>query len=112
MPDPQPETMKHSAATISTLRRPYRSAMRPAKNAPTAHPSSIEATLKPVPKESAWNAFCSPSTVPLMTPLSKPNRKPPMVATRLISTMKPVFSLLSCVATATFMPVPLDKVSA
>ena len=69
--------------------------MRPAKNAPTAQPSSIEATLKPVPTESESKACCSPSTVPLMTPLSKPNRKPPMVATQLIRMMNLVFSPLS-----------------
>ena len=40
------------------------------------------------------NACCRPSTVPLITPLSKPNRKPPMVATQLIRMMKGVFSPL------------------
>jgi hypothetical protein len=53
----------------------------PAKKAPAAHPRSIEATLKPVPIASESKAFLSPSTVPLITPLSKPNKKPPNVAT-------------------------------
>src|SRR5690349_19503241 len=92
MPEPQPDTMKHTAATISTARRPYRSARRPAKNAPAAQPSSMDATLKPVPIELEWKACSRPSTVPLMTPLSKPNRKPPIVATRLIRMIRPVFS--------------------
>jgi hypothetical protein len=32
--------------------------------------------------------------VPLMTPLSKPNKKPPMVATMLTKTINNIFSLL------------------
>jgi hypothetical protein len=61
-------------------RRPYLSANLPAKKAPTAQPSNIEATLKPVPTLSDSNVVCNPSTVPLMTPESYPNRKPPIVA--------------------------------
>ena len=73
------------------MRRPQWSARRPAKNAPAAQPSSIDATLKPVPMLSELKAACSPVTVPLMTPLSKPNRNPPIVATQLISKTKPKF---------------------
>lgn len=87
MPEPQALTMKHSAATRMMPRRPKRSARRPAKNAPTAQPSSIEATLKPVPTLSESKAACSPSTVPLITPESKPNRKPPIVAMQLMTMM-------------------------
>jgi hypothetical protein len=85
MPEPQALTMKKTAATSSSVRRPNLSARRPAKKAPTAQPSSIEATLKPVPTLSDWKACWRPSTVPLMTPLSKPNRKPPMAATQQMS---------------------------
>ena len=68
------------------------SASRPALKAPTAQPSSIEATSKPRPALVEPNACCRPSTVPLMTPLSKPNRNPPIVATTLINTISRVFS--------------------
>ena len=91
MPDPQALTMKKTAEMIRIARRPILSASVPAKKAPTAHPRSIEATLKPVPTLSELNAFWRPSTVPLMTPLSKPNKNPPIVATRLISNTNPVF---------------------
>ena len=39
-----------------------------------------EATLKPVPMLSDSKVVLSPSTVPLITPESKPKRKPPRVA--------------------------------
>ena len=90
IPEPQALTRKNRAATIRILFRPYLSARRPAKKAPTAHPSNILATLKPVPALSELNALCNPSTVPLMTPLSKPNRNPPIVATMLIKAIKTV----------------------
>ena len=70
MPEPKALTMKNTAATRRMNRRPCRSASRPAKNAPAAQPSSIEATLKPVPTLSESNVVCRPSTVPLMTPES------------------------------------------
>ena len=62
--------MKKTAETSSSVRRPNMSAMRPASSAPSAQPSSMEATLKPVPMDSELKACCSPSTVPLMTPES------------------------------------------
>ena len=65
-----------------------------AEKAPTAQPSSIEATLKPVPADAELNAARSPSTVPLITAPSNPNRKPPIVATQLIRMMYPVFAPL------------------
>ena len=48
--------------------------------------------MKPVPTLSESSACRKPSTVPLITPLSKPNRNPPMVATQLINTISAVFS--------------------
>src|SRR6056297_1816222 len=80
MPDHHALMMK-AIAVIITGFRPTLSAMLPAKKAPAAQPSSMEATLKPVPTASESKACCSASTVPLITPLSKPNRKPPIAAT-------------------------------
>lgn len=57
-----------------------------------AQPSSIDATSKPVSAAVDWKVCFRPSTVPLITPLSKPNKKPPIVATQLIRMMKRVFS--------------------
>src|SRR5687768_17077815 len=94
-PAPIAESRNSTAEMINTVRRPHRSARRPAKNAPIAQPSSIEATSKPTPAELEWKACFRPSTVPLITPLSKPNRKPPIVATQLIRMMKRVFSALA-----------------
>src|SRR5581483_4403266 len=91
-PAPSADSRNSTAEAISTERRPRRSARRPARNAPRAQPSSIEATSKPTPAELEWKARRRPSTVPLMTPLSKPKRKPPIAATPLIRTMKRVFS--------------------
>ena len=45
-----------------------------------------------IPTESELKASFSPSTVPLITPLSKPNKKPPIVATTLIRKIKIRFS--------------------
>ena len=57
--------------------------MVPATKAPTAQPSSTEATAKPVPAARVPKAFAKASTAPLITPLSKPKRKPPIAATEL-----------------------------
>src|SRR5690606_25608178 len=104
IPEPQAEMIKNTAATIRRARRPYLSASVPAKNAPTAQPSSMEDTLKPVPMESELKATRKPSTVPLITPLSKPKRKPPMVAMQLIRIIK---ELLACVGEEdSFMVIP------
>jgi hypothetical protein len=62
-------------------RRPIESASVPAPKAPAAQPSKTEATAKPVPAAWVPNAFARASTAPLMTPLSKPKRKPPIAAT-------------------------------
>src|SRR4029077_19325212 len=54
----------------------------PAQKAPTAQPSKTEATANPVPAAWVPNAFARASTAPLITPLSKPKRKPPIAATQ------------------------------
>ena len=56
MPEPQALTMNSTAATIIMVRRPQTSAARPAKAAPMAQPSSMDATLKPVPTASELKA--------------------------------------------------------
>ena len=63
-------------------RRPRESASLPAPKAPTAQPSNTDATAKPVPAASVPKAFARASTVPLITPLSKPKRNPPIAATQ------------------------------
>src|SRR5690606_4937432 len=103
-PEPHAEMMNRTAATIRIALRPNLSARVPAKNAPTAQPNNMEATLNPVPTESDWNANHRPSTVPLITPLSKPNKKPPMVATKLIRMMNDV--LPPSVLAAFALPAP------
>jgi hypothetical protein len=90
IPEPHALMMNKTAEMIRIARRPILSAKVPAKNAPTPHPKSIEATLNPVATLSELKASLRPSTVPLMTPLSKPNKKPPIVATRLIRNTNPV----------------------
>src|SRR5918995_4026349 len=54
--------------------------MRPANQAPTAQPINAEATANPSRNGPVSN--CSPIalTAPLMTAVSKPNRKPPRAA--------------------------------
>ena len=94
IPDPQAEMRKNTAATISIDLRPKRSERLPAKKAPTAHPKSMEATLNPLPIFSALKADSNPFTVPLMTPLSKPKRKPPRAATTDIKMMNKLFSFV------------------
>src|SRR5690625_6483628 len=78
IPDPHAVMIKSIAVTIIKGLRPILSARVPAKKAPTAQPSSMDATLNPVPTASESKASCNASTVPLITPLSKPNRKPPI----------------------------------
>jgi hypothetical protein len=80
-PAPSALRMNRIAAIIITLRRPIRSASRPAAKAPAAQPIRIAPTLSPVPSFDRSNARSSPSWVPLMTPESYPNMKPPIVAT-------------------------------
>ena len=76
------ELRKNSVAAISMTRiRPMRSARRPATNAPMTHPSSAEETTKPITPELRSNCSRTAVTVPLMTAVSKPKRKPPSAAT-------------------------------
>src|SRR6266478_7546665 len=80
-PEPHEPQTKRIDVTIRTKRRPNLSARAPARNAPTAHPNRMDATLNPEPRLEESNARLRASTVPLMTPLSKPKRKPPSAAT-------------------------------
>jgi amino acid transporter len=72
---------KRAAVSSMVGRRPTKSATVPARKAPTAQPSSTEATANPVPAAWVPKAPARASTAPLMTPLSKPKRKPPTAAT-------------------------------
>src|SRR5262249_1071398 len=75
-------TRKRIAFKSIVGRRPIELASVPAPKAPTAQPSNTEATAKPVPAAWVPNAFARALTAPLMTPLSKPKRKPPIAATQ------------------------------
>ncbi len=103
-PAPIADSRNNTAETINTLRRPRRSDSRPALKAPMAQPNSIEAISNPCIHSPDRNVWCRPSWVPLITPLSKPNRNPPIVATTLINTISRVFSLP---LTAWFIALPL-----
>ena len=72
---------KRTALKNIVGRRPIASASLPAPKAPAAQPSNTEATAKPVPAALVPKAFARASTAPLITPLSKPKRKPPIAAT-------------------------------
>src|SRR5262249_48322317 len=80
-PVPTALARKRTALNSIVGRRPIESASLPAPKAPTAQPSNTEAPAKPVPAALGANAFARASTVPLITPLSKPKRKPPIAAT-------------------------------
>ena len=70
MPDPIELAAKSSAVRRIACTRPARSATRPAISAPTAEPSSAEATAKPSRPASAWKCRSRAPTVPLMTAVS------------------------------------------
>lgn len=80
MPEPKALTIKSAAETKRAIRRPKKSAIRPAMNAPAAQPSNIDETLKPLPTAVVPNDSWSALTVPLITPLSKPKRNQPRAA--------------------------------
>src|ERR1700759_2627946 len=79
-PVPIELTKKMAAAIFMTAMRPWRSASGPANQAPSAEPSSASATAKPSNQEGAPDQIFMASTAPLMTAVSKPNRKPPIAA--------------------------------
>ena len=81
MPEPNALMAKIIAVMIIIARRPNLSASGPAASAPKAQPSNTDATLKPVATLLELNALPSADTVPLITPESKPNKKPPIAAT-------------------------------
>ena len=76
MPWTSAPTRKSAAAIIIVLRRPMRSARRPAKNAPMKQPMSKDATVKPSPLVGEKlpftrpNVWIKPSCVPFTAPLS------------------------------------------
>ena len=80
-PDPSELTVNSIAAMTITRTRPKRSAIPPANHAPTAEPISAHATAIPVVDDDSAKWPRIASTAPLMTAVSKPNRKPPIAAT-------------------------------
>lgn len=70
--------MRKSTAAMSMERvRPERSAIRPARSAPRAEPTSAEDTVRPMAQLPAAKASSSALTVPLMTAVSKPKEAAP-----------------------------------
>src|SRR5580692_692111 len=83
-------TKKIVAAIFITAMRPWRSASGPANQAPMAEPSSAPATAKPSNQATAPDQSLMASTAPLMTAVSKPNRKPPIAADAATSAILPM----------------------
>ncbi len=61
--------------------------------APSAEPNSAEDTANPVIVLLVLNVFCSAATAPLITAVSKPNKKPPRAAAPLIKITLDIFGL-------------------
>ncbi len=70
MPEPIELDAKSSAVNFIAGIRPHRSATRPAIRAPTAEPSSAEATANPSLPGSALKCRSSAPTVPFTTAVS------------------------------------------
>ncbi len=85
-PQPRAQTTNSVAPAIMTGMRPNRSAKRPARKAPSAHPRRAMATVNPVRAAESENSSRIASSAPLITDESKPNRKPP-IAPAMASTM-------------------------
>src|SRR5690606_4771375 len=83
-PEPTAEAVKSTAATTMTRTRPWRAARGPANQAPTTQPSSAEETVKPWRNPLMPKSALIASMAPLMTAVSKPKRKPPRAAARLM----------------------------
>ncbi|CAB4931640.1 unannotated protein [freshwater metagenome] len=82
-PEPTEEMTNRAEPSSITFLRPQRSARLPANQAPIAQPIRAIATTKPVVNEPREKWSSIESTAPLMTELSKPNRKPPTAAATL-----------------------------
>src|SRR5215475_10718406 len=89
-PVPIELTKKIAAAIFMTAMRPWRSASGPANQAPRAEPSSAPATARPSSQDAAPDQSLMASTAPLMTAVSKPNRKPPIAAEAATSAILPM----------------------
>jgi len=68
---------KITAARRMTRRRPNRSVRWPHPSAPTIAPTSKELTTNPCKKGVSRKSSCMRSMAPEITPVSKPNSKPP-----------------------------------
>ena len=75
--DPIAETRKSAAAIVREPLRPRRSLSHPAIPAPMTLPSRAELTVQPKSTGPSSNCRWRGPTVPEMTAVSNPNRKPP-----------------------------------
>src|SRR3546814_3881572 len=92
----------HISGGISNVFSPYA--------APKPHGSS--ATDIPSPTSSSAKACRNPSCVPLITPESYPNMKPPIVATATISAIRPLLtrsSVPSVIPVSPCRPILVDR---
>src|SRR5690349_1584502 len=78
--DPIALTANSNAVTTIVGGRPNRSATPPANQAPTADPSSADATAVPSRKLPGSNVSRIALVAPLMTDESNPKRRPPSAA--------------------------------
>src|SRR5690606_23244029 len=101
-PDPIEDIRNSTAAISITGMRPSLLASPPANQAPTTQPSSAEETAKPDSPAPSENWSVSASTAPLMTAVSKPNRKPPSAA----AMQMPMTRALSLGGADASMPIP------
>ncbi|MCY1551979.1 hypothetical protein D9M68_883470 [compost metagenome] len=80
---PIEETRKNRAARSITFLRPYRSLKVPAAATPMMQPNRAQLTNQPSMAVSNRNWFTTKESTPDITAVSKPNRKPPIAATKL-----------------------------
>ena len=81
-------TTKSAAVTSIVRVRPQRSATSPVPQAPATHPSNAEETVRPIATSPASNCSASAATVPLITAVSNPKRKPPSAAAAATSALR------------------------
>jgi hypothetical protein len=83
-PHPNADTKYRTASATSTGFRPYRSAGRPTISEPMIVPINALETVNPHWPPLSPNTALSAFSVPEITAVSKPNRKPPSAATSVL----------------------------
>lgn len=81
MAQPTADSVKRMAERIMVLFRPKRSLSAPAKSTPMIEPTKAHPTYHPLCSEVSENWVETCETVPEITAVSYPNRKPPKAAT-------------------------------